>query len=186
MLDSAGYAELLACRPFLFHRVWDADDLKIESIMSNGLERAYTNYTGFWASRPGHVYMGTRPEAVRVKPKEDGDKPWVLLRICTARLDRRCIDPDEDHFLTHNWVGGELAARGSAACRRLNVPFPPSQWAWEWARYLGTPLCSLGEWAEQVELGRNPAQTRFSVALGRLSYSGVVRPDALSVAEEST
>lgn len=184
MLDSDGYAELLARKPFLYHCAWDATAERVESILANGLERTYTNYSGFWASRPGHVYMTTSHKQ-KVVPPRDGKKPWVLLRVSTARLERRLIDPDEDHFLTHNWTGGETSARAERICRETGLPFPPSQWVWEWARYLKVPFCSLGEWAEGVGLGAHPAQTRFSARLGRVSYAGVIPPDALQIVERS-
>jgi hypothetical protein len=182
MLDVDGYAELVATKPFLYHRAWNADDTALGSILSNGLERVRTNYAGYWASRPDHVYMGTRAHALSVKPRQDDDgTPWALLRIDVSVLERRRIDPDEDHFLTHNWVGGEITRRQETACRRGHVPFPPSQWVWEWARYLSIPFPNLGEWADQVGLGANPKHTRWSMANGRLSYRGVIPPTALTV-----
>jgi hypothetical protein len=68
VIDSSGYAELVARAPFVFHRVWDCDSEIVDSILDHGLERVRTNYAGYWASRPRHVYMGTREKACRVKP----------------------------------------------------------------------------------------------------------------------
>lgn len=68
-------------------------------------------------------------------------------------------------------------------CRRGHVPFPPSQWVWEWARFLSIPFPTLGEWAEQVGLGSNPKHTRWSMVNGRLSYHGVIPPTALRIVE---
>lgn len=186
MIDSAGYAELVGRHPVLYHRVWCADE-HLASILEHGLERVRSGYDGWWTSRVGHVYMGTRTAALAVKrSKGDEDRPWALLAIDVSQLEPARLNPDEDNFLVHNFCDGKLARRGERACRRLGLPFPPSKWLWEWARYLSIPFVNLGEWAEQVNLGSQPGATRHSIACGTLAYNGVVPASALRVVEEHT
>jgi hypothetical protein len=182
VIDSAGYAELLARAPTLYHRVWDSD-AKLDSILAHGLERVASNYSGFFESRPGCVYMGERERVLSMRPEADDARPWTLLAIDTRQLERGRINPDEDDFMCHGFCDHALARLGERACRRSHTPWPPSKWLWEWARYLSIPLPSLGEWAEQVGLGDDPAQTRFGIARRRLAYRGVVPASALRVVE---
>lgn len=185
MLDSAGYAELLATRPFLLHCVWDVDDAKLESITSNGLERVGTHYTGLWCSREGHVYMGDIVNVRRavLNAAEEKSTPYALVRIDVAQLEREKINPDEDHFLTYDLqdFGTKNTIGDRHACARFGHEFPPSQWLYEWSQYLGRPLPSLGEWADGVGLGSRSAETEYSIAKGSIAYDGVVPPSALKV-----
>jgi hypothetical protein len=182
MLDSTGYAELCARVPTLYHRVWDSDG-KLDSILAHGLERVESNYSGFFESRPGCVYMGDREKVLTIRPEADDAKPWTLLAIDTTQLERQRINPDEDDFMCHNFCDAPVARAGERACRRMHLPWPPSQWLWEWARWLKIPLPNLGEWSDAVGLGDDPAATRFGIACGRLAYRGVVPPGALRVVE---
>jgi hypothetical protein len=83
--------------------------------------------------------------------------------------------------MTHNFVGGNAnLIGGELACQHFRREFPPSKWLWDWAEYLRIgPLPSLGEWADAVGLGDNPAETRYSVTRGSFAYNGVVPPSAL-------
>lgn len=189
MLDPSSYAELTAHKPFLFHLVWDSDEDKARSVRDEGLMQGEIRYTGFWRTRPGHVFMGS-PKYLR-KLFADRDKaPWDLWCINTAKLDRRKLNPDEDHFLTqivstgdhvedfsgHNFIGDKHV------CQYFGRQFPPSKWAYEWAEYLKlAPLPSIGEWADAIGLGENPAETRYSITKESLAYDGTVPPDALSL-----
>ena len=186
MIDQEGYAELRARWPFLFHRVWrhvDQLDVTVQSILEHGLERTHSTEDGYWTSREGHVYFG-RTKAV-AGMRSGLVCPSRLIRIDTAFLEPTKINPDEDHFLTHNFIDDPKAARNERACRRFGVPWPPSKWLWEWARYLSIPFVTLGEWAEAVELGDDPRQTRYSLACGTVAYAGVVPPAALSVVADA-
>lgn len=183
MIDGTGYAELLARSPHLFHLVWGSDEAKLESILGNGLARAGSVYTGFWESRPGHVYLGGLGFVNELfsSGKQARGLASALLRIDTSRLERPKINPDEDHFLTQNFGGANYIA-GKHACSFFHREFPPSKWAWEWAEYLEIgPLPSLGQWADAVDLGSDARETRYSIAKGSLAYAGTVPADAITV-----
>ena len=182
MIDSAGYAELLARKPILYHRVWDSDG-KLDSILEHGLERVESIYSGFFVSRPGHVYMGDRATVLGIQPEEDETKPWTLLAIDTRQCERQRINPDEDDFMCHNFCDAPAASAGERACRRTHTTWPPSKWLWEWAQWLKIPFPNLGEWADMIGLGDDPAQTRYAISKGRLAYRGVVPASALRVVE---
>lgn len=184
MIDSNGYAELLARRPFLFHRVWGADDARLGSVLDNGLERVSSQYVGFFESRPGHVYMGDRASVLEIEPECDPDTtPWALLRIDVAHLEPCRFSADEDHFMVHSFCDHESARRGEQICRQFHIEFPPSKWVWEWAEYLRLKIPSLGQWADAVGLGADPAEVRYSLSRGTVAYRGVVPPAALRVVE---
>jgi hypothetical protein len=121
-----------------------------------------------------------------IKPKADpDDAPWVLLRVDVSQLERARINPDEDHFLVHNFCDHERVEQGERACRALNVPFPPSEWLWEWGAYLRLPLPSLGDWADAIGLGDDPATTRYSISRGSIAYNGVVPAAAITIVQTS-
>lgn len=184
MLDSTSYAELTTSKRFLFHLVWDSDEGKFQSVKEEGLAQAEARYDGFWRTRPGHVFMGT----TKYLCFSDRDEaPWDLWRVDMTKLDRRKINPDEDHFLPglgtntdgNHYFGGNLI-EGRTACWHFKREVPPTKWLWEWQEYLGlAPLPSLGEWADAIGLGSNPLETRYSIAKGSLAYEGTIPPDAL-------
>src|SRR5579862_9668459 len=125
MLDSDGYAELLARRPVLYHRVWDSDEATEESILEHGLERVASGYTGFWESRPGSVFLKADPAVTEPKYPHglpDDACPWSLFAVVTARLERERIMPDEDCFLTHGLIDNPLARRGEREVKRHHLP----------------------------------------------------------------
>ena len=192
MLDSTSYAELTTRKPFLFHLVWDSDESKFESVKDNGLAQAEARYDGFWRTRPRHVFMGTTKYLRTVFADRD-KAPWDLWRVDVGRLDRHKINPDEDHFLPQlttkpdgNQDFGANVYDGRHVCSHFKREFPPTKWLWEWQEYLGlAPLPSLGEWADAVGLGSNPAETRYSIAKASLAYEGTVPPDALSLVQTS-
>lgn len=191
MLDSTSYAELTTRKPFLFHLVWNSDESKFESVKRNGLAQAEPRYDGFWRTRPRHVFMGTTKYLRKVF--SDRDKaPWDLWRIDVGKLDRRKLNPDEDWFLPQLTMtgdnrqdfSGENFVAGRPALQHFKREWPPTKWLWEWGKYLGlAPLPSLGEWADAIELGSNPAEARYSIAKGSLAYEGTVPPDALSLVQ---
>jgi hypothetical protein len=188
MLDSNGFAELTKRQPFLWHLIWESDEAKRDSILSNGLcPGGESRYEGHWRSRPGHVYMGSARAVEtngRQSLKHDAPKPWDLLRIDVSQLEPRLIDPDEDHFMTQELKSGVNEIAGKHVCRVFGYPFAPSEWMAEWAAWLKIgPLPSLGEWADQVGLGKRSAETRYSASQGSLSYAGVVPPSALQLVE---
>lgn len=179
MLDSTGFAALTARRPELYHLVAYSSEERLTSVMEHGLERAETRYSGVWRSRENHVYLA---DSARIKSLFfESDSKWGdydLLAINTGMLDRKRINADEDWFAT----GGNFAYNrigDKHACQVFRRPFPPCQWTHQWADYLKlAPLPSLGEWADQVNLG-TPAETRYSIRKGSVAYNGVVPPDAL-------
>jgi len=91
VIDGHGYAELITTKPFLYHRVWDADADKLNSVLEYGLERIASGYSGFWESRPGHVYMGDREKVLKIKPhdgpQEPDERSWALLSIDSSLLE---------------------------------------------------------------------------------------------------
>jgi hypothetical protein len=188
VLNSTSYAELTTRKRFFFHLSWDSDEDKFQSVKREGLVQAEARYDGFWRTRPGHVFIGT-PRYLR-KLFSDHDKaPWDLWRVDTTKLDRRKLNPDEDHFMPglgtgpdgNQYFGGNLI-KGRTACCHFKREVPPTKWLWEWQEYLGlAPLPSLGEWADAIGLGSNPAETRYSIAKGSLAYGGTVPPDALTL-----
>ncbi len=182
MLDSDGYAELLARRPVLYHRVWGTSATIEESIFEHGLQSVRSGYSGFWTSRRGRTFLKASPHITEPKnPHSLGDDaPWSLFTVATDALERTRIEPDEDCFLTHMFIDHESARAGARETRRHRVPFAPTQWLWEWARYLGLRCPTLAEWADDVELGSDPEATRATIMLNQtFSYSGVVPPSAL-------
>lgn len=183
MLDSDGFAELLARRPILYHRVWDSSEATDASVLEHGLERVASGYTGFWESRPGHVFLKAGP-CVMTEGHPHGRppdaRPWTLFAVATARLERQRFEPDEDSFLTQNFVVPKDAAIAERECARHRVPFPPSQYLWEWGNYLGIACPTLAEWADAVGLGTDPQATRETImADTTLSYSGAVPATAV-------
>jgi hypothetical protein len=184
MLDSDGFAELVAQRPVLYHRAWDSDYATDESILEHGLERVASGYSGFWTSRPGHVFMTVTLPVHEKLPhmRPPGARPWTQFAIDVAQLERERFEPDEDCFLTHNFIDHELTRVGERECRRHRVPFPPSQWLAEWGAWLGCRCPTLAEWADAVDLGISPEATRTTImANTTLSYRGVVPPSALRI-----
>lgn len=188
MIDRTGYAALLVRQPYLYHLVGDINDDKLGSVLEHGLDRTASHYGGMFVSRPGHAYMGSlrtvlRGDALRGL-RERG--PYALLRIEVGKLEPHRINPDEDHFMTGYWVENSVnCVDGKHACRRFHLPFPPTTWIWEWAEYLKRPIPTLGEWAEGVKLGADPAETRYSLAKGSLAYGGVIPPDALRLVQRT-
>lgn len=184
MIDSAGFAELLALRPVLYHRVWDSDGATDDSVLEHGLERVASGYTGFWESRPGHVFLSVEQPVFETMPhmRAPGARPWTQFAVATAQLERQRFEPDEDCFMVHHFMDHDLARVGERECKRHRVPFPPSNWLWEWGRYLGLGCPTLGEWADAVGLGSDPEATRATImANTRLSYRGVIPPSAVRI-----
>lgn len=172
MIDPETFA--VASRRQWFHVLWDSTPAQVASVLEHGLERERTRYPDFWASRPGHVYFGSMAHLRdHLKFFEPTDREVAVFAVDVSELDLGRIDPDEDHF--------HLSRTGGlGVMQRFRLETPPSKWAWEWARYLKiTPPPSLGEWAEAIGLGHDPATTRHSARSGSLSYCGVVPPAAL-------
>jgi hypothetical protein len=183
MLDGDGYAELLARRPVLYHRVWDSDEATDASVLEHGLERVASGYTGFWESRCGHVFLKASPETPEASfphMRPPNARPWTLFAVATAHLERRRFEPDEDSFLTQNFLAAKTAKVSIRECQRHRVPFPPSVYLWEMGSWLGCGCPTLAEWADAVGLGSDPQATRETImADSTLSYSGIVPASAL-------
>ena len=185
MIDSTSFVQMSSAS--FYHCVIDATAERVNSVLENGLERTTTHFSGMWQSRPKHVYMGdvkTVKRAVLNSAKER-EVPYAIFRVDCGLLDRRKVNADEDHFITQNFYDFRQSANvigGRHACEVFHRPFPPSEWMWEWTQYMGwRALPTLGEWAEQVDLGSNPAETRYSMLRGSIAYEGVVPPKALSL-----
>jgi len=183
LIDREGLAEMVYRDRHLYHLVWDATPEKIASVQEHGLERVRSNYTGYWESRSDHVYLGRLSHIERIFFKgvpsgqafvnDAGLANWSIFAVDLAALEPQRVNPNEDHFAFYS-------ANGQEVSRRFGLPFSPCKWAWDWARYLGIrPPASLGEWAEAINLGRDPDTTRYSAAQGSIAYRGVVPPNAL-------
>lgn len=186
---------MLSLRPFeemkkrrWFHLHFGATPATIDSVLEHGLERTYSNYEGFWTSRPEHTYIGTLE---RVKDVWGLDKhgglagsntelgEWALFAVDLGELHPLRVNPDEDH------LGIQSPTGGLDVIQRFRLPVPPSKWAWDWAKYLGIrPPASGGEWAEQIKLV-DEAPTLHSVEKGSFAYHGIVPPAALSLVKAS-
>lgn len=187
MLDQLGYQSLLQAR-HLYHLAWGIGYAGLASITTHGLERTTSRYNGLWVSRARHVYMGNLAYVRDLFGVERySDLSWALLRIDVTQLEPSRINPDEDHFttsnypdLSHNRVGDKHA------CQHFQRPFPPTAWIFDWAKYLKIgPVPSLGEWADAIDLGSNPAETRYSISKGSLAYDGVVPASAIQPVKTS-
>jgi hypothetical protein len=182
MIDSDGFAELLGRRPVLYHRSWNANEAKDASILEHGLESTYSGYSGFWTSRPGRAFLKASPSVPEPKYPHDGPENgcWTLFAIDTGHLERRRIEPDEDCFLTQNFIDHPEVYKAVREVKRHRIPFPPTNWLWEWGRYLGIGCPTLAEWADAVDLGSDPQATRHTImANPTLSYRGVVPGSAI-------
>ncbi len=184
MIDSDGFAELVARRSVLYHRCWNSDEAKVASILEHGLEGTYSGYKGFWVSRPGRAFLKSSPDVPEPKHPHDSDQPggaeWTLFEVQTAKLEQRRFEPDEDCFLNHNFIDHASARAGERETKRHRIPFAPSQWLWEWGRFLGMACPTLAEWADAVDLGSDPQATRATIMANKtLSYRGVVPATAL-------
>jgi hypothetical protein len=188
MLDTLGYGELTARRPFFYHFLWRTDDAKLDSVLTHGLERVDSHWDGLWRSRPNHVYIGdmSRIRAIFTQGCRATKQPWDLLRVDTSLLERHRFNADEDHFTTGDYP--ELSknrVNDKHACQYFHKPFPPTQWIYDWGKYLRFPIPSLGEWADAVGLGDDPAEVRYSMSKGSVAYRGVIPPKALSLVRKT-
>lgn len=187
MIDGDGFAELAARRPRLYHRMWGSDEAKVASVLEHGLESTYSGYADFWISRSARVFLKASQTVAEPKKPHGlamGSASWSLFAIDTSQLEQRRIEPDEDCFLTHNFIDNDLARKGEREAKRHRIPFPPTQWLWEWARYLSIPCPTLAEWADAVELGSDPQATRQTIMANQtLAYRGVVPASALRLVE---
>lgn len=186
MIDSYGFVELGARRPILYHRMWNSDEAKDASVLEHGLESVFSGYSGFWASRQGRAFLKATPHVPEPKHPHGHEMPgggsWTLFAVDITQLERQRIEPDEDCFLTHNFMDHSAARIGLREVQRHRVQFPPSQWTWEWGEYLGIPCPTLAEWADAVDLGSDAQATRETIMANRtLSYHGVVPAKALKL-----
>lgn len=169
-----------------YHLMWDATPDRIASVLEHGLERVESNYRGYFTSRADHTYVGNIGV---LKHVFFGDREvftgrafvndrdladWAVFKVDVSALEAQRVNADEDHFAMYSKTGG------LDVLRRFHLPFPPFHWAWEWAQYLGIHVpASLGEWADAIGLGSDPAETRHSVKCGSFAYQGVITPSAL-------
>jgi len=174
VIEREQLAEVAARERRFYHLAVNADGETVASVLEHGLERTRGYYRDFWESRPGHVYLGRFPYLKRLFSRNHGEQvKGALFSVDLALLEPARVNPDEDHF---SFYGRD----GVATTQRFRLQPSPALWTWEWAAYLRmwTPP-SLGEWAEQVELGKDPATTRFSIGRGSFAYRGVVPPATL-------
>ena len=190
MIDRSGFGWLMATYPRLYHVVCRSDEDARESVLAHGVVTgapARHNWHGLWRPRPGHVYLATGAYVTRVR-RWAHDGSYDVFAVDTSYLTAACINPDEDHFSgPDDRIGGNNALGANTigsrhACQAFGLPFPPTPWLWNWATRLNLqPLPSYGEWAEAVDLGSRPEQTRYSVTKGSLAYRGTVPPQAVTL-----
>jgi hypothetical protein len=168
MLTTDDGKELAYKHPWLYHVVWRSDERSRETVASDGLTHGQIRHRwhDLFKPRPGHVYLATH--------KYLSTAAWWLQRggddiyaVDTRHLVAARVSADEDHFTGIN----------DAACDRFGLFRPPGMELWK--TFGSEVVPSFGDWAEQVELGSDPAHVRLSVDNGSVAYRGVVPPKAL-------
>lgn len=167
MLTRDGAAKLAYRHPWLYHVVHRADEGTRETVASDGLAPGPSRHRWhpLFTPRPGHVYLATMGYI--------SSAPWNLWRqgdemyaVDTSLLVPDRVNPDEDNFSTHM----------AGACDRFNLPRPAGMELWKMFRSV---VPSYGDWADQVDLGSDPAHIAHSLRHGSLAYRGVIPPTAL-------
>jgi hypothetical protein len=161
-------AHIEAHGPWLFH----ATSLEVlGAILVEGLrpgsEVGRSNAEGFHRTRPGHVYLS---ELSQIRGLQlAGDLPGELIGADLSRLNPGRIDPDED-MVQHAWLfEGE---------RWVSAEPPIFETGWEEGpNGEGT----LAYWAETTLGFDAPDVTKRSLTRGRVSYRGVIGPEALEI-----
>lgn len=167
MLTKDGHREMAHRWPWLYHVVHRSDDRARETVASDGLAvgQSRRRWHPLFEPRPGHVYLATHGylTAACWNLWCQGDD---LYAVSTRHLVAARINPDEDHFSAHF----------TPACDQFRLPPPAGESLW---KLFPKVVPSFGAWADQVDLGSDPAQTAYSVRRGSLAYCGVVPPTAL-------
>ena len=153
---------------WLYHVVHRADSQTRETVASDGLVSGQSrrNWHPLYRPRAGYVYLSTRRYLTEAcwNLWREGDE---LYAVDTRLLRLARLNPDEDHF------SGERAA----ACDQFHLHRPAGLELWDMFGARVVP--SFGDWAEQIDLGSDPAHTAYSLRMGSVAYSGVVPPTAL-------
>jgi len=164
--------------PYLFHVT--SDDATRQKILREGLipwddgpGSSAWNDEPFLMPRPGHVYLGTE-NFMRTLAASLGVQSHTLLRVDLRRLDPQRVNPDEDIFLPCGYLGklnpsafGIEDPTGLVDDPRYNIGRDER------------PYASYGEWAEDIDFGRDGSVTEASLEYGAVSFRGIVAPAAL-------
>lgn len=174
---------MVACSPQLFHIVYRADHRTRQSVNENGLVSGSPRH--FWHplynARPGHVYLATGQMLQKIRNWGDRSCPVDVFAVNSSVLCAARVNPDEDWFMPDDMQPGNTV-RGRHVLEVFGLEWPPNGWMWDWAKHLGLPaLPSLGDWADALNLGSDPAQTRYSLGRGSIAYKGVIPPAALTL-----
>lgn len=168
MLTKDGARRLAYKVPWLYHVVHRSEEVTRETITSDGIAPGPSrhNWHPLFRPRPGHVYLATRSylSTRSFNLWREGDD---LYAIRTSSLLAERVNPDEDHF-----IGSDIGM-----CSQFHLPPPACMDLWK--MFGSSVVPSYGDWADQVELGSDPAHTVHSASRGSLAYSGVVPPKAL-------
>jgi hypothetical protein len=150
--------------PFMFH-VTEAG--AVPAILAGGLrpgsELGISTKEGFFKTREGHVYVG---DLIGALVEVAGRRAY--LQIDLRKLDPALIDPDEDQ------VQGSFDRKAGGWVAR-----PPPVNSGD-----GTPEAvgeALADWAEATEGFDGPEVTAKSLESGRISYRGIIPPEAVQV-----
>lgn len=121
--------------------------------------------------RQNAVYMGTgRKAAGYVQPGGD------LLKIDLRKLNPNNLVADEDAYLPNSPEPNNFD-HPHTKVREYDPP-PLSD------DYFGDQGMGLGEWADNINLGDNPAETHHSLSHhGAIAHQGIVPPEAISKAD---
>lgn len=169
MLTTDDAKELAYRYPWLYHVVKRSDAAARETVASDGLVSGHSRryWHPLWRPRSGHVYLATHGYlATRTFNLWcEGDE---LYAVATKHLVPARVNPDEDHF-SGRW--------NETACDQFRLLRPPGQNLWD--TFGESVVPSFGDWADQVDLGSDPATTVHSLKGGSVAYNGVVPPTAL-------
>lgn len=120
----------------------------------------------FYEPRPNHTYLGTQDYINRMGY---GKRDSTPLRIDLRKLDPRNFNADEDH-----WHGVEVNRNHPAVQSVFEHDPPPDNSSY------GDNDMTLGDWADQAQLGQDPAETHYSMEQGSIAHHGVIPPEAIS------
>lgn len=142
------------------------DDLRRQPNWSN------SKYAGqYFEPRLGHTYLGTKDYSNQYVNRLNGG----LVRVDLRKLDPSHMNADEDHFSPGV---GNVNEEHPAVQRALGLrPPDPHNWM-PGAR-------TLGSWADQIQLGRDPNETHYSLEKGSMAYNGRVPPEAIEQVNEA-
>jgi hypothetical protein len=151
--------------PFMFQAT-QADP--VPALVAGGLrpgsELGISTKDGFFKTREGHVYLGSLTILALVEVA--GTRAY--LQIDLSKLDPALIDPDQDQVQgSFDRKGGGWVAKPPPVTSREGDPEAVGQ--------------ALADWAEATEGFDAPEVTAKSLESGRVSYCGIIPPEAIQV-----